>query len=310
MLPGVRLWAGNAGWVIEYPVDTCEMFCWCLSSGLMKEVTVPIEDGYGDVLSKAARGLGMSVEALARKAGISENNAMAALEGYFETNTAERLAEALGLRFEALRALAKGEWYPEVPSVEGLARYVSEYFAMLVNAYLVWDAASGVAALFDTGADALPLLKKAECAGAKISQLFLTHAHGDHVADVERVVEATGASVWLAAGESFPGAQTFEHGREFSIGEMRVKTRRTSGHSPAGTTYVVEGLEKPVAIVGDAVFAGSMGGPKTSYEEALRTNLESIYSLPDETVLCPGHGPLTTVAFEKRWNPFYQPVSA
>ena len=58
---------------------------------------------------------------------------------------------------------------------------------------------------------------------------------------------------------------------------------------------LIDGLERPIAIVGDAIFAGSMGGGMISYEDALRTNREKIMALPDVTVLCPGHGPLTTV---------------
>ena len=70
-------------------------------------------------------------------------------------------------------------------------------------------------------------------------------------------------------------------------------------------TYVVNGLDKQVAIVGDALFAGSMGGGMVSYPDALRTNREKIISLPNETVLCPGHGPMTTVGEEKKHNPFF-----
>ena len=70
-------------------------------------------------------------------------------------------------------------------------------------------------------------------------------------------------------------------------------------------TYVIGGLESPVAIVGDAIFAGSMGGGMVSYEDALRTNREKIMTLPDDTVLCPGHGPKTTVGEEKKNNPFF-----
>lgn len=267
---------------------------------------IPIEDGYGDVLGKAARGLGLVPGELARRAGISESNARAALDGFYEPNTAERLAGVLGLRVDALRGLALGLWYPEVPPVSGLQMHTSDYFAMSVNAYLVWDEATCEAALFDTGADARPLIEFARTEGLAVRDVFLTHAHGDHVADLGRVVEQTGARVWIAAAEGFAGAEGFEHGRTFHVGGLVIETRRTSGHSPGGTTYVIDGLEVPVAVVGDALFAGSMGGPKHDYAEALRTNLDAIYSLPDETVLCPGHGPMTTVGQEKRWNPFYQ----
>ena len=70
-------------------------------------------------------------------------------------------------------------------------------------------------------------------------------------------------------------------------------------------TYVIEGLKRPVAIVGDSLFAGSMGGGSVSYEDALQNNLKKILTLPDETMLCPGHGPMTTVGEEKVHNPFF-----
>jgi hydroxyacylglutathione hydrolase len=79
----------------------------------------------------------------------------------------------------------------------------------------------------------------------------------------------------------------------------------TSGHSPGGMTFVVTGLSRPVAIVGDSLFAGSMGGGNVSYDDALRNNREKILTLPDETIVCPGHGPLTSVGKEKRDNPFF-----
>ena len=85
--------------------------------------------------------------------------------------------------------------------------------------------------------------------------------------------------------------------------------KHTHGHSVGGMTYVIDGLEKPVAVVGDAIFAGSMGGGMISYEDALRTNREKIMTLPNDTILCPGHGPLTTVCEEKQSNPFFPEFS-
>jgi hydroxyacylglutathione hydrolase len=57
--------------------------------------------------------------------------------------------------------------------------------------------------------------------------------------------------------------------------------------------------------VGDSLFAGSMGGGNVSYQDALRNNLEKILTLPDETIICPGHGPMTTVGEEKLHNSFF-----
>jgi len=64
-------------------------------------------------------------------------------------------------------------------------------------------------------------------------------------------------------------------------------------------------LARPVAVVGDSLFAGSMGGGNVSYNDALRNNLEKILTLSDETIICPGHGPMTTVGEEKEHNPFF-----
>jgi glyoxylase-like metal-dependent hydrolase (beta-lactamase superfamily II) len=68
---------------------------------------------------------------------------------------------------------------------------------------------------------------------------------------------------------------------------------------------VITGLAQTVAVVGDAIFAGSMGGGAISFADALSNNRRKIFTLPDDTVLCPGHGPLTSVGEQKRHNPFY-----
>ena len=84
-----------------------------------------------------------------------------------------------------------------------------------------------------------------------------------------------------------------------------IFTRLTCGHSIGGITYVISPFNVQLAVVGDAIFARSMGGGMVSYADALRTNREEIFTLLDETVLAPGHGPLSTVAEEKKYNPFY-----
>ena len=68
---------------------------------------------------------------------------------------------------------------------------------------------------------------------------------------------------------------------------------------------MINGLARPVAIVGDALFAQSMGGGMVSYQDALTTNRAELFTLQDDTIICPGHGPMTTVGEEKAHNPFY-----
>jgi glyoxylase-like metal-dependent hydrolase (beta-lactamase superfamily II) len=176
---------------------------------------------------------------------------------------------------------------------------------MTVNAYLVWDPTSRVAAVFDTGGDSTEMVRFAKRHKLNVQLILLTHAHPDHVADLPRLREETGADVFVPAREPVSGAEPIEEGKHFHLGNLEIDTRLTWGHSQGGITYVVTGLARPIAIVGDSLFAGSMGGGNVSYQDALRNNLEKILTLPDETIICPGHGPMTTVGEEKAHNPFF-----
>ena len=138
-----------------------------------------------------------------------------------------------------------------------------------------------------------------------IRQIFLTHIHSDHIGDLDRLKQQTGAPAFVSAREPLTGAEPFADGREFQVGSLRIEPRRTSGHTRGGTSYVVTGLARRLVITGDALFAGSMGGALVDYREALQTNRENIFSLPADTVICPGHGPLTTVGEEQQHNPFF-----
>ncbi|MBA3544836.1 MAG: MBL fold metallo-hydrolase, partial [Chthoniobacterales bacterium] len=186
-----------------------------------------------------------------------------------------------------------------------LVQFNTPYHDMQVNAYLVWDPASREAVAFDSGANCSIMLDREKSEGLTIKLILLTHAHPDHVADLERLAKATGAPVYLSSREEADGAQAIEEGKKFAVGKLQVESRLTWGHSPGGMTFVVTGLAQPVAIVGDSLFAGSMGGGNVSYHDAVRNNLEKILTLSDNTVLCPGHGPLTTVGEEKEHNPFF-----
>jgi glyoxylase-like metal-dependent hydrolase (beta-lactamase superfamily II) len=180
---------------------------------------------------------------------------------------------------------------------------------MRVNNYLVWDPKTRVAAIFDTGASCEELLHFIRAEKLKVHYLFITHAHDDHVAALDTLVEATGAEVWTHPLEPLPrpGFRQFAEGAYFHIGELAIKTIRTSGHSPGMTTFYVTGLSWPLAIVGDSLFAGSMGGSATAFGQQYQNTSSKILTLPKETVLAPGHGPLTTVSQEKRHNPFFAP---
>jgi glyoxylase-like metal-dependent hydrolase (beta-lactamase superfamily II) len=269
-------------------------------------MSIPLEDNASDIIGKAQRGLGISDSQLAEKSGVSAERIRKLREGDFEGDALERAAPILNLNAAALRKLAAGTWNPEpIREPEGLAQFNTTYGDMTVNAYLVWDPVSREAVAFDTGADCGGMLQRIEKESLSVKLVLLTHAHPDHVADLRRLRKATGAPVYISEREEAEGAEEVEEGKRFRVGSLEIEARLTSGHSPGGMTFVVTGLSRPVAIVGDSLFAGSMGGGNVSYDDALRNNREKILTLPGETIICPGHGPLTTVGKEKQDNPFF-----
>lgn len=266
---------------------------------------IPLEDNFTDVLSKAKRGLRLSNSELARRAGVAETDLSSAFSGLVNEIVLRKLAAGLGLGSDPLIALARQAWRPNDPgSIPGLDCFTAPHGETSVNAFLVTDPSSKQAVVFDTSMDARPMVQFATDHRLKIVLILLTHAHIDHVADLDQLKAKTGAMAWASEREPVSGASAFPDGRQFDVGALRISTRRTSGHARGGVTYVVEGLSRRIALVGDAIFAGSMGGGLVDYQEALRTNGTEIMSLPDDSVICPGHGPLTTVGEERAHNPF------
>jgi glyoxylase-like metal-dependent hydrolase (beta-lactamase superfamily II) len=266
---------------------------------------IPLEDTVADIVGKAMRGLQLSDAQVATQAGVTALAVARLRDGHYHDATARAVAPVLHLSAEALVALGHQTWHPQPVGVAGLACFNTPYADMTVNSYLVFDRSSNEAVAFDTGADCGGMLDFLTQEKLTLKLILLTHTHTDHILDLERLQQQTGAPAWVGDREPIAGAEPFESGREFHCGSLRIATRLTWGHSRGGITYVVEGLERPVAIVGDAMFAGSMGGGGVSYADALRTNREQLLTLPAATVLCPGHGPLTTVGEELVHNPFF-----
>ena len=267
---------------------------------------IPLEDNVGDIIGKAQRGLGISDSELAEKARVGSETIRQMRGGNFDEPALLSIAPVLGLSGSALCELARRKWHPKkIEGFEGLAQFNTDYGGMAVNAYLTWDPATRVAAAFDTGADSKEMVHFANRHKLNVQLILLTHAHADHVADLPCLREETGADVFTPTREPVPGAEAIDEGKSFPLGNLKIDTRLTWGHSPGGMTYVVTGLARPIAIVGDSLFAGSMGGGNVSYQDALRNNLEKILTLSDETIICPGHGPMTTVGEEKQRNPFF-----
>lgn len=196
--------------------------------------------------------------------------------------------------------------------------------AFAENCYVIGDRDSGDAVLVDPGEEADLFLARLRTEGLTLRAIWLTHAHLDHVAGVAAVKRATGVPIWLhpddralydaapqqarvLLGLELPPLPPPDHaivpGEPLRVGTAAFEVRHVPGHSPGGVALVGDG----VAFVGDAVFAGSIGRtdlPGGDTETLLRSIQEQLLTLPDATVLYPGHGPETTVGRERRTNPF------
>ncbi|MDB4711313.1 MBL fold metallo-hydrolase [Verrucomicrobiales bacterium] len=267
---------------------------------------ISIEDFVEDIVGKAMRGYKISVQELAAKSGASSTLIAELLEGKVDEPTIISIAPHLNLDPESLMIAGRKSWYPEPVNVKGLEMYNTNWADMYVNAFLVWDSSDGIAAAFDTGANSEQLIETVRLNDLTLESIYLTHTHTDHIADLARLQSSfPSIRVYVSEKEPIEGAELIADEHNFSIGSLSVQSHLTWGHSIGGLTYVINGLDRPIAIVGDALFAGSMGGGMVSYMDALKTNRQYIFTLPDHTVICPGHGPMSSIGEEKKNNPFY-----
>lgn len=271
-----------------------------------------LEDHLGDIIRKARAMSKVSAEAAAKAAGLTEEE-LAALE---ESGTVKKepdfvaLAKLIGLDAGKLRSIAEG-W---LPTEKDLSRW-REFRAfstsgggITVNSYLIWDEVSREAAAFDTGWDAGAMLGVIAENQLQLRHLFITHGHEDHIAAVGAVRQKFPKVRIHSGSRQAPVDQRTRPNDFIHLGSLRITNRETPGHAEDGLTYVIGTWPEDaphVAIVGDAIFSGSIGRGNQSWDVAKQKVRDQIFSLPPDTLICPGHGPLTTVAEEKAHNPFF-----
>jgi glyoxylase-like metal-dependent hydrolase (beta-lactamase superfamily II) len=272
-----------------------------------------LEDSFGDIINKARRGNKLAEADLGRKVGLTEQQVKDTQSYTLKPDdaTIRKLAAALGLHGDRLIASAKETYSPAPVDLLrwGCAAMIpSPYDDIVVNTYLIWDKKSKEAVLFDTGTQAGPLHALIQQNGLTLKLLCLTHTHPDHVVVLPEIRQKYNPPVIASKAEPVEGARFVREGEAVWCGALSLKVLETDGHSPGGLTFVVTGFGvglPAMAVAGDAIFAGSMGGPSVSYER-LHSNVKNkILKLADNTVLMCGHGPLTTVGEEKRNNPFF-----
>jgi hydroxyacylglutathione hydrolase len=271
-----------------------------------------LEDHLGDILGKARKMNNVSAAAAAIAAGISESEWSTLEEtGKFSGKiNFPVLGKILGLNPQKLEGIAN-DWLPSPKDLSAwheVRVFTTAGDGLTVNCYLVWDEVTRDAALFDTGLDAKPILDCIAAENLQLKHIFITHSHWDHVEALPKIREAWPKVRIHSGSKNAPVDQRNKTAEIVHLGGLRVTHRDTPGHAEDGVTYMVGNWQEDaplIAIVGDAIFAGSMGGAGAHGDLAKQKIREQILSLPAETLICPGHGPLTTVAEEKANNPFF-----
>ena len=271
-----------------------------------------LEDHLGDIIRKGRTAAGASAAEAAKAAGISEAE-LAALEESGKAASVVNFGElgrAIGLDGAKLARIAEG-WLPKETDLgqwRELRVVTTDSGGIAVNCYVVWDEVSRDAAVFDTGWEAGPIFRLIDESGLELRHIFLTHMHQDHVAALEELRKRFPKAHLHTNAKSAPPQHRNRANDFIQLGSLRITNRDTPGHAEEGVTYIIGNWPEDaphVAIVGDTIFAGSIGRGNQSWELARQKIREQILTLPAETLLCPGHGPLTTVAQEKAHNPFF-----
>ncbi len=191
-----------------------------------------------------------------------------------------------------------------------------------VNSYLAGCEETREGIIIDPGGDAPAILSQIQALGLNIAYIVNTHGHIDHVAANRAIKEATGASIaihrhdapWLTSPQGglalvlgvTPGPPAdilLEEGGEVRFGNISLKVLHTPGHTSGGISL----LGKGVIFTGDALFNMGIGRtdlPGGDFKTLIESIKTKLFTLPEETVVYPGHGPATTIGREKRANPF------
>lgn len=194
------------------------------------------------------------------------------------------------------------------------------------NCTLLWEAATRRAAVVDPGGDVDEIIAAVADQGLTVEKILLTHGHIDHVGGAAALARQLNVPVegpqrddafWLDALPEqcrmfgFPDApplapdRWFEEGDTATVGGLALDVLHTPGHTPGHVCFIHR--PSKLAIVGDVLFAGSIGRtdfPRGDHATLIRAIREKLFPLGDDFAFIPGHGPMSTFGEERRGNPF------
>jgi glyoxylase-like metal-dependent hydrolase (beta-lactamase superfamily II) len=273
----------------------------------------PLEDELGDVLEKALRQAGLALPLLAGRAQVDAARLRDAIDYRSDLTCDElrRIAAVLGLNEVGLCALGAGR-YP-LPELGNLPFSVYPLHMAhgigVANAYLVTERGADNGLLFDAGA-AFPSLQRVwPPAVKKIDAVFLTHVEAEHAGGLCDALKAFGTPrAFGPEGATVPCAEPLGEGAVRAFGQLEVTAFSTPGHCAAHNCYLVR-THAPrtggaLLVSGDLLFAGSVGGGYFCQQRLAEQLHRILAAVPENTIVAPGHGPMTTMKNERQFNPF------
>ncbi|MDO4795725.1 MAG: MBL fold metallo-hydrolase [Brachymonas sp.] len=194
------------------------------------------------------------------------------------------------------------------------------------NCSLIWCDQTMEGAVIDPGGDLPQILALVARHGVKVKQILLTHGHVDHCAGAADLARQLGVPIvgphvadqfWIealpevAARYGFPPAETFtparwlQEGDAVQVGQECLQVRHCPGHAPGHVVF--HAPQQRLAFVGDVLFAGSIGRtdfPQGDHDQLIRSIIDKLWPMGDDTVFVPGHGPRSSFGRERQTNPF------
>ena len=275
-------------------------------------VRLDLEDTFGDIVRKTARAKGITLHHLAVSAGVDPSRVEQFTKDAAKPTEAEArsLATALGLDPGKLADIAFGRWRPaEKPLPSHIGHQINKPHPS--NGYFVILEQQRLAAFVDPGGSVPNIVQTLKRSPVKLDYILVTHKHADHidgVPDLRAAFPSARIAVHKldapALGDLARGALNVTDGDSLPFGDGAIRVVHTPGHTDGSICFIYQGS----AFTGDTLFAGSVGGifgDMTGYDDLLRTTKLKIFSLPDDTVVLPGHGPPSTIGQEREHNPFF-----
>jgi hydroxyacylglutathione hydrolase len=273
---------------------------------------IPLEDTFADVLRKAMRGVGVNERRLADATGIPAATIGEWLKEKGAANDTQARALATILRLDGgkLADSAAQRWTPPPIELPDVRRHPQEPHPS--NGYVFFLDGGREAALVDPAGIPQNLLRLLRDGHYHLRYILITHKHLDHcdaTADVAAAFPAAKIVMHAldvhAIGSLANTATLLRDGETLPFGEgSTIRMLHTPGHTDGSSSY----LFQDALFSGDTLFAASVGGAfgdASTYDDILNSVRSKLFTLPDDTVVMPGHGPPTTIELEKRHNPFF-----